>query len=110
MSALLVALGAAVGSVLRFVVADRWDDDFPTGTLMVNAVGSFGLGLISGWGVGAHVSDLLGIGLCGGLTTYSAFALQTYRRGAGLGTGYAVATIALGLGACTVGFALGQYT
>ena len=47
---------------------------------------------------------LLGTGLCGGLTTYSAFAVQTHGLGRRFGAVYAVATIGLALAACALGF------
>ncbi len=105
MTAALVALGAAVGAVVRFLVS-RWADDerFPAGTLLVNVAGSFLLGLLVARGVTGNAAALLGTGFCGGLTTYSSFAVQTHRLGRARGTGYAAATIAASLTACTVGF------
>jgi CrcB protein len=50
---------------------------------------------------------LLGIGFCGALTTYSAFAVKVQERGWSGGTTYAVATLALALPACALGFLLG---
>jgi CrcB protein len=73
---LLVALGASVGAPLRFL-AGRWlDRRLHWGTFAVNLVGSFVLGALVGWAVDGHVFALLGTGFCGGLTTYSAFAVQ----------------------------------
>jgi CrcB protein len=104
---LLVALGAAVGSSLRYVAGHWLDGRFPWGTLLANVVGSFLLGLLSALSVGEHAVALLGTGFCGGFTTYSAFAVKTHERGWAGGTTYAVATIALSLGACGLGFVLG---
>ena len=104
MTALLVALGAAVGAPLRFVIAEWLDDEFPLGTLAVNVVGSALLGLFSGMAIGESAAALLGTGFCGGMTTYSAFAVQTHR----VGTFYAVLTIGLSLAACALGFWVGQ--
>ena len=79
MTALLVAIGAVLGAPLRFVLASRLDSDqFPTGTWLVNVAGSFLLGLLSGAPVTGHWLALLGTGFCGGFTTYSAFAVQTF--------------------------------
>lgn len=108
MTPLLVALGAAIGATLRFHVAHRLDGRFPRGTLLVNVAGSFVLGLLFGAGVSADGLALLGTGFCGGLTTYSAFAVQTRDQGRRRGTFYAAATIALALGACAVGFGVAQ--
>ncbi len=74
----------------------------------MNVAGSFVLGLLVGAGVSADGLALLGTGFCGGLTTYSAFAVQTRDQGPRRGALYAAATIALALGACALGFGLGQ--
>jgi CrcB protein len=106
---LLVALGAAIGAPLRFAMATALDEErFPTGTLLVNVIGSFLLGLFVGGGVSGSWWALLGTGFCGGFTTYSAFAVQTHRLPATRGTAYAVLTIGLALAACAVGFVVGQ--
>jgi CrcB protein len=102
---LLVALGAALGAPLRFAIASRFDDGFPWGTLVVNATGSFLLGLFSGLALGDHAGALLGTGFCGGFTTYSAFAVQTHDLGPRRGTAYAAATVATSLAACALGYA-----
>ena len=106
MTPLLVALGAAVGAPLRYLIATRLDGRLPWGTLAVNVAGSFLLGVFSALALGGHAVALLGTGFCGGLTTYSAFAAQTHALGRRAGTGYAAATIALSLAACSLGFAL----
>jgi CrcB protein len=114
---LLVALGAAVGAPARYLT-DRWvqtrhDSVFPWGTLTVNIVGSFLLGLLVGGaaagGVPAAVLTTLGIGFCGALTTYSTFGYETVRLAADGSFLYAVANAALsvaaGLGAAWLGYA-----
>lgn len=73
---LVVALGAAVGAPARFALERRFIAPvFPRGLLVVNVLGSFVAGVVlvatSGW-----VQDLLLIGFCGALTTYSGFAWQ----------------------------------
>ncbi len=111
MTPLLVALGAGIGATLRFWVAHHLDDRFPLGTLLVNVAGSFVLGLLVGAGTSPDGLSLLGTGFCGGLTTYSAFAVQSRdqgRRSPAQGTAYAVATVALALAACALGFVIGQ--
>jgi CrcB protein len=75
--------GASVGAPLRFLV-DRWARDHSPagtvlGTLVVNVVGSFLLGLLSGWSARPWwVMPLLGMGFCGALTTFSTLALETW--------------------------------
>ena len=106
MTMLLVALGAAVGTPLRFVVSSRCDDEVPWGTLAVNVVGSFVLGLLVARSVDGEAFALLGVGFCGGLTTYSSFAVQTARLPRRRAAAYAVATIVLSLAAAALGHAL----
>jgi len=108
---LLVALGAALGSVARFWVAHHLDGRTPWGTLLVNVAGSFVLGLVVGSGASSGALALLGTGFCGGLTTYSAFAVQTHAqartRGVLPGATYAATTVVLAVAACALGFAVG---
>jgi CrcB protein len=101
---LLVALGAAVGAPLRFVIATRLDGRLPWGTLAVNVSGSFLLGLFSAISLSSSEVALLGVGFCGAFTTYSAFAVQTRTLGRRAGSAYAVGTIATSLAACALGF------
>lgn len=82
---LLIALGGALGTSLRYGVGvgmERWlPRTFPHGTLAVNVIGSFLLGVVM-----ASVGDrevagvqwklVLGVGALGGFTTYSSFNLD----------------------------------
>ncbi|MGK3203714.1 fluoride efflux transporter CrcB [Amycolatopsis sp. MEPSY49] len=87
MTLVLVAVGGAAGSILRYLTDRRvqsWrDSPFPFGTLTVNIVGSFVLGFLSGWLLhGAEpssVRSLVAVGFCGGLTTFSTFGYETVR-------------------------------
>jgi len=109
---LLVALGAAVGAPLRFVLGSRIDGAWPRGTFVVNVVGSFLLGLFAALAAAGSLSStgiaLLGTGFCGGFTTYSSFAVQTHDLGDRRGIAYAAATVLLALGAATLGWVLGS--
>jgi CrcB protein len=87
---LWVALGGAAGSVARYglggLVAQKFGETFPLGTLAVNVAGSFIIGFL-----GAVTSSegrlnpqarilatqLFMTGVCGGFTTFSSFSLQT---------------------------------
>ena len=98
MSWLLVALGAAAGSVLRYladrVVTARFGHLLPWGTLVVNVVASFVLGLVTGLSP-EPARLLLGVGLCGGLSTYSTFSHETLRLVEEGRTGQALANVGL---------------
>ncbi len=112
---LLVALGAAVGAPLRYLidraVQARHDSLFPWGTFAVNVVGSLLLGVFAG-GASAHVTALLGTGFCGALTTYSTFGYETIRlleeRAKTFAVLNAAGSVVAGLGAAVVGFTIAQ--
>ncbi len=117
MTVLLVAVGAAVGAPLRYLVdravQGRHDSLFPWGTFAVNIAGSFLLGLLAaGLHTPAPLMAALGTGLCGELTTYSTFGYETVRllneRARLFATLNVVAGVVAGLGAASVGAALGQ--
>jgi CrcB protein len=105
MTALLVALGAGVGAPLRFLAGHYLDGRYPLGTLAVNIVGSFLLGLFSGMSLSGHQSALLGTGFCGAFTTYSALAVKSVELGRLTGTAYAVGTVLAALLAACAGYA-----
>ncbi|MEG3615474.1 fluoride efflux transporter CrcB [Isoptericola haloaureus] len=85
LGALLVGLGGGLGAAARFWLADtikaRRPDGFPWGTWLVNALGSFLIGLVAGWmALGAADPSwelFLVVGVCGGLTTFSTSILET---------------------------------
>ncbi|NUR08589.1 MAG: hypothetical protein HOQ45_16490 [Nocardioidaceae bacterium] len=108
MSLLLVLVGAAVGAPLRYVIAHLLDDRIPSGTILVNWVGSFLLGWFTALGLGDHALALLGVGFCGAFTTYSSFAVQTHDRGLRFGTATVLLTVPPALFLCAAGFALGS--
>ncbi|NUQ99716.1 MAG: fluoride efflux transporter CrcB [Streptomyces sp.] len=120
MNWLLVVIGAMVGAPLRYLtdraVQSRHDTVFPWGTFVVNVVGCFVLGVVTGATTAGspspHVQLLLGTGLCGALTTYSTFSYETLRlaeEGAGLfAAANVVGSIVTGLGAAFTGTALAQ--
>lgn len=79
MRGLLVALGAGVGAPARYAidqfVQKTHGSDWPLGTLVVNIVGAFILGLVVGAGQSSFL--LLGTGFAGALTTWSTFAMES---------------------------------
>lgn len=117
-TALLVLAGGGVGAPARYL-ADRWITArqgvrFPFGTLAVNLVGCFVLGVLAGGlahaGWSPEVYALLGTGFCGGLTTFSTFAVETvelHRGGARLrAVGYVVLSATAGVGLAEFGWLL----
>lgn len=85
---LWIAIGGALGSVARFwlsgVVANRFGETFPWGTILVNITGSFVIGVFATsagsegrWLVSPAFRQFFMIGICGGYTTFSSFSLQT---------------------------------
>jgi CrcB protein len=84
----LIALGGALGSVLRFwlsgLVAAQVGETFPWGTLVINVTGSFIIGFFATLSgpegrafVGSDTRQFVMTGICGGYTTFSSFSLQT---------------------------------
>lgn len=106
MTALLVALGAAVGAPLRYVLSRR-DGLFPVGMLAVNVVGSGLFGVFAAMSLAGAWWALLGTGFCGGFTSFSSFAVQSVTRPARTAVAYVAATTVLSVGACALGWLLG---
>ena len=84
---LIVGFGGFAGSTLRFLtvrlVDSRLNALFPFGTLTVNIIGSFILGIIymlatRQAGISENARLFLAVGFCGGFTTFSAFALENF--------------------------------
>lgn len=103
---LLVALGGGLGASLRYLVG-QWvvaniGVGLPIGTWTVNILGGFAMGLLAGWlartGDGEELRLLLGVGVLGGFTTFSAFSLEVFsminRGDIGLAGAYAVSSVA----------------
>ncbi len=117
-SILLVMAGGGVGAVLRFqlgrlvtVGASGW----PWGTFAANVVGGLAMGMLAAWlarvgAVGENIRLLLGVGLLGGFTTFSAFSLDMMvmiERGAvGMAFAYAALSVLLALAALFIGMSL----
>ncbi|GAA0935190.1 fluoride efflux transporter CrcB [Nonomuraea longicatena] len=116
MTVLLVALGAAVGAPLRFVldraVQGLHGSRFPWGTLTVNVLGCAMLGFLIALPSDEGALALAGTGLCGALTTYSTFGYETVRlleeRARLYAAANAVVSVLAGLGAAACGAVLAQ--
>jgi len=114
---LAVGLGSALGGILRLwlagLVTQRWGDGFPWGTLLVNVIGSFAIGVFSGalgpgrWMLGEPAMVFLTAGICGGFTTFSAFSIQTLRLLQQGQFGAALANIASSVSLCLLAVWLG---
>ncbi|CAH0341040.1 fluoride efflux transporter CrcB [Rhizobium sp. CECT 9324] len=117
----LVALGGAIGSVLRYLTGMAalrlMGPNFPWGTLTVNIVGSFAIGLLSHvvmvrFGASDALRLLLITGVLGGFTTFSAFTLDAIvlaERGAlVMPLVYVAASVILSIGAAVLGLGLAR--
>ncbi len=120
---LLVTLGAAFGTPARFfvsgLVARRFGETIPWGTLVVNVTGCFVMGMVGWFAATRGVSSastfwlLAATGFLGSYTTVSSFALQTralVRDCEGrLALGYVGLSLLLCLGAVAGGFEIGRW-
>jgi CrcB protein len=117
----LICLGGAFGTGARYLlggVVARWaGPDFPYGTLLINVLGSFLIGVVQQVGLTSLLIPdtlrlVLAVGVMGGFTTYSSFSYETIRlleAGSWMaGTLYVVLTTALCLACCAAGLSLGR--
>ncbi len=113
-----VGLGGAIGSAARFwisgIIALRYGQTFPFGTLAVNVTGSFVIGLFAAltdpegrFLASPSFREFFMIGICGGYTTFSSFSLQSLalvqegewlRAGANAVASFALCLVAVWLG------------
>lgn len=78
--ALLVGIGGAIGSILRFELSKLQPvRGIPVGTALVNILGSFAFSLVVFAPLATDLYSLIGIGALGGFTTFSTFCFETFR-------------------------------
>ncbi|TWP37665.1 fluoride efflux transporter FluC [Leekyejoonella antrihumi] len=114
MTWVFVIVGGMVGAPTRYLtdryVQSRHRADFPWGTLTVNVIASFVLGVVMAVG-STPVRLAVGTGFCGALSTYSTFAYEIVRLADGraprLAVGNAALSVAVGLAAAFCGAAVG---
>jgi fluoride exporter len=117
---LVVGFGGFIGSILRFITVRalevKLQSNFPYGTLLVNLLGSLLLGIIYSYtlkkiGYSENLRLFLGAGICGGFTTFSAFALENYLllpQRTYLSIIYILISIVAGIAAVAAGAAIGK--
>ena len=115
---LIIGLGGFAGSVLRYLAGKiplGGSGGFPVGTLLINVLGSFVIGLAAALaarysGLSPRLMLFIRVGLCGGFTTFSSFSLETFsllRSSAyGAAAAYAVLSAVLGVLAVFLAHAL----
>ena len=106
---LLIGSGGFVGSILRYIISmgvqNRFLSSFPYGTISVNLIGSFLIGvvyaLVERGNLSPEVRIFLATGLLGGFTTFSAFsldALNLLQEGLWVeGASYIIISVILGI-------------
>jgi fluoride exporter len=109
------AFGCAARMWLSNFIAERYGPAFPVGTLVVNILGCFIIGVFAGisrpdGGLLVHpvIRQAVMIGFLGGFTTFSSFGLQTMSLLTDGELGYAVLNIALSVVLCLVAVWIGQ--
>ena len=117
-SALFVFLGGGLGSTLRYAIGrfipiTPTDSPFPVSILLVNIVASAVLGCLVGYGLSRSISPelrlLIGVGFCGGLSTFSSFSNDTLALAQNGRVGIALLNIGLNVGLCLLASAGGLW-
>ena len=117
MTAILVALGGAVGALLRYwvsmAVQRSLGPEFPWGTLSVNVSGCFVMGLVAAVADGQGYLNpaarlFLVVGVLGGFTTFSAFANETVSATRAGATAVGVLNVVASLVLCLAAVWLGR--
>jgi CrcB protein len=116
---LVIGLGGAVGSLARWSLGEWLAGRFPWATLVENVTGGLALGVlmvlvVEVWPSSRHLRTFVGVGVLGGWTTFSTFALDVRRLLAdgepALASLYLLGTLVAGLAAVWAGIALTEKT
>ncbi|MCK2035484.1 CrcB family protein [Microbacterium sp. SSW1-49] len=111
---LLVALGGTIGTAARLGLGLLIPENggFPTAVLIANLLGALLIGVLAARLPASHeLRVLLGTGVLGGFTTYSAFmtgTLALWAEAPIVAVAYALGSVVLGLGAAALGLRLGR--
>ncbi|MDQ1713702.1 MAG: fluoride exporter [Frankiaceae bacterium] len=113
MTAFLVLLAGGLGAALRYLAERRWaGPDWPRGTFVVNVTGCLALGLLLGAAPSDEVVTVLGVGLVGAYTTFSAYAVEIVKvdaeRSRAAAAAYALGSVGCGVLAAALGLWLGR--
>ncbi len=117
-----VLVGGGFGAVARYVLGafmlQRMGPGFPYGTLLINVLGCFAIGIVSqlsitrALGVTPSVRIFLAVGVLGGFTTFSSFAYEAVtiasERAAGVALLYVALSVVLGMAAAFLGIAIAR--
>ena len=103
-----VALGGFIGAVLRHAVDVAVGDITGLGTLVVNVIGSFALGVLVTRTVGPRTRLFAGTGAISSFTTYSTFVTDAVALGTVAGTAYVAASYGIGFIAAGAGLLAGR--
>lgn len=115
---LLIGTGSFIGGVLRYTLSQfiqtKFLSAFPFGTLGVNIIGCFAIGLVFALSEKTNMSPemrlFLATGLCGGFTTFSAFSNETFslmRNGQLFyASAYITSSVLFGVFATYIGYSL----
>jgi CrcB protein len=119
---IFVALGGGAGAVARYLVGTQtlrlWGPNWPYGTFTVNILGGLLMGALAGYLAHKGGADqerwrlLIGVGVLGGFTTFSAFSLETAlmleKKAYGTAMTYAAASVVLSVTAIFAGLMIAR--
>ena len=117
---LFIGIGGFIGSIARYLIGNPLNistaSSLPIGTLLVNIIGSFIIGLIIGLDhrflLPSPWKLFLTTGVCGGFTTFSAFSIETVgllqEQKIGVALLYSGSSLIAGLLACWIGLIIAR--